>query len=81
MLHITHWYSVIENASSRKLKRLPFVALRNRFDGSKYAELITGENGVQRYAAWCSLLAIGSNGVPGERGYLRRSDGSCTHGR
>jgi hypothetical protein len=77
MLHITHWDAVIENAGSRKLKRLPFVALPNRFDGSKYAELITGENGVQRYAAWCSLLAIASNGTPGECGYLRRSDGTA----
>jgi hypothetical protein len=76
MLHIRDWYSVYENASSRKLKRLNQVFLPNRFDGSKYAELITGENGVARYAAWCTLLGIGSQGGPGQRGYIRRSDGS-----
>jgi hypothetical protein len=76
MLHIKDWDSIYENAGSRKLKRLNQVFLPNRFDGSKYAELITGENGVQRYAAWCTLLGIGSQGGIGERGYIRRSDGS-----
>jgi hypothetical protein len=76
MLHIKDWDSVYENAGSRKLKRLNQVFLPNRFDGSKYAELITGENGVARYAAWCTLLGIGSQGGPGQRGYIRRSDGS-----
>src|ERR1700733_10793811 len=76
LLHIKDWDSVYENAGSRKLKRLNQVFLPNRFDGSKYAELITGENGVERYAAWCTLLGIGSQGGPGQRGYIRRSDGS-----
>ncbi len=76
MLHIKDWDSIYENANSRKLKRLNSVLLPNRFDGSKYAELITGEHGVERYAAWCTLLGIGSSGGPGQRGYIRRSDGS-----
>jgi hypothetical protein len=76
MLRIKDWDTLYENANSRKLKRLNSVLLPNRFDGSKYAELITGENGVQRYAAWCTLLGIGSSGGPGQRGYVRRSDGS-----
>lgn len=76
MLHIKDWDSIYENAGSRKLKRLNQVLLPNRFDGSKYAELITGESGIQRYAAWCTLLGIGSHGGPGQRGYIRRSDGS-----
>ncbi len=76
-LKIRDWDAVYENAGSRKIKKLPWVALPNNFDGSKYAELITGENGVQRYAAWCTLLAIASSGGPGQRGFFRRSDGSA----
>jgi hypothetical protein len=56
--------------------RLPWEALPNRFDGSKSAELITSPNGVQRYAVWCTVLAIASWGPLAERGYLRRTDGS-----
>ena len=71
MLHITGWDKLYETAASRRYVRLNRVFLPNRFDGSKYAELITGENGVQRYAAWVTLLAIASkNGTSGQRGYL-----------
>jgi hypothetical protein len=76
MLHITGWDTLYENAASRRYSRLNHVFLPNRFDGSKYAELITGENGIQRYAARVALLAIASkNGPYGQRGYIARSDG------
>jgi hypothetical protein len=77
MLHITNWDELYESAPSRRYGRLTHVFLPNSFDGSKYAELITGENGPQRYAAWVTLLAVASrNGAYGQRGYLQRSNGA-----
>jgi len=76
MLQIKDWDALYENAASRRYTRLNNVFLPNRFDGSKYAELVTGENGVTRYAAWTAMLAIASHGSPGQRGQLKRSDGT-----
>jgi len=76
MLHITDWGVLYENASTRKYVRLNAVLVPNKFDGSKYAEIITGENGIQRHAAWVTILAVASrNGGSGTRGYVQRSDG------
>lgn len=79
MLRIKDWDQHFENAASRKLQKLYHVMLPARYDGSRYAELILSPHGVERYAAWCTLLGIaasGGLGGPGQRGYIRRSDGS-----
>lgn len=77
MLHITNWNAFYENASSKNFDRLQYVLIPNRFDGSKYTELIANKNGPERYAAWILLLITASRcGKFGQRGYLRRSDGT-----
>jgi hypothetical protein len=76
MLHIVGWNTHYENANSRKYKKLSSVMVPNHFDGSRYAELITGENGVARYAAWITLICTAARGTVEQRGYLLRSDGT-----
>lgn len=72
---ISNWDDIFENNRSREIKDLNWVAIPNRHDGSKFAELMSHKNGPQHFAAWILIVQVASR-VRDSRGILRRGDGS-----
>jgi hypothetical protein len=77
MLRIRDWATVFENASSRKLTKLHWVAMPVDMSGAKYAELVTHERGAEHFAAWCAIVEIAANQDP--RGSLPKAIGRNSH--
>lgn len=88
MIRIKNWEKLFENNRSREVKDLDYVALPNRHDGSKYAELMDHPEGPLHFAAWVLMVQIASRtrcGNPAPkcrnfapyRGCLVRGDGSA----
>jgi hypothetical protein len=65
---IKDWDTHFENSSSRKLKRLDWVAVPNKMDGTGYTALVDHPNGAAHLGAWCALIEISSRQT--ERGSI-----------
>lgn len=74
---IRNWTSIFENAESRKLKALKWVAMPNKMNTQGYTALMDHPNGAAHLGAWCAIVEICSAREPRElRGTLPESDGS-----
>ena len=60
MLRISDWDDIFENATSRKLKRLDWVAVPNKTDGQGYMELVDHPNGAAHLGAWYAIVEAAS---------------------
>ena len=59
-LRIRDWDRHFENASSRKLKRLEWVAIPNKMDGTGYTALVEHPDGAAHLGAWYAIVEIAS---------------------
>ena len=57
---IRDWDAHFENAASRKLKRLDWVAVPNKMDGSGYMALVNHPEGAAHLGAWYAAVEIAS---------------------
>lgn len=74
---IRNWDSLFENAESRKLKTLKWVAMPNRMNTQGYTALLDHPNGAAHFGAWCAIVEICSAREPRAlRGVLPESDGT-----
>ena len=64
MLRIRDWDKHFENAASRKLHRLDWVAVPNKMDGSGYTALVDHPNGAAHLGAWYAIVEIASRQKP-----------------
>ncbi|HXS94175.1 MAG TPA: hypothetical protein VN736_06180 [Candidatus Limnocylindrales bacterium] len=60
MLRIRDWDKHFENAASRKLKRLDWVAIPNKTCGEGYVALVDHENGAAHLGAWYAIVEAAS---------------------
>lgn len=76
-LRIRDWDVHFENAASRKLKRLDWVAIPNRMDGVGYTALVDHPHGAAHLGAWIAIVEIASRqGTKAEdRGIIPRGVG------
>ena len=74
-LRITDWDKHFENAGSRKLKRLEWVSIPNKMDGSGYTALVDHPNGAAHLGAWYAIVEIASRQEI--RGLLPSLTGTC----
>ena len=65
---IRDWSSHFENASSRKLKRLDWVAIPNKTDGEGYTALVDHPDAAAHLGAWYAIVEAASKQKP--RGLL-----------
>lgn len=57
---IKDWDEHFENASSRKLKKLDWVPIPNKMDGSGYTALVDHPHGAAHLGAWIAMVEIAS---------------------
>jgi hypothetical protein len=57
---IRDWNKHFENNRTRDLKRMEWIPVPNKMDGSGYRELVDHENGAAHLGAWYALLEISS---------------------
>ena len=77
VLKIRDWDRHFENAESRKLKALRWVAMPNHMQTQGYTSLVDHPDGAAHFGAWCAIVEICSAREPKERrGYLPESDGT-----
>ena len=69
-LQIRDWDRHFENCSSRKLKRLDWVAIPNKTDSEGYTALVEHPNAAAHLGAWYAIVAAASKSEP--RGTLPR---------
>ena len=72
---IRDWDRYFENASSRKLKRLDWVAIPNKTDGEGYTALVDHPDAAAHLGAWYAIVEAASKATP--RGSL---PGGFSHG-
>jgi len=72
-LKIKDWDKVFENSESRKLKKLSWVLLPNKWDGLSFSRLKKHKNFVCVFAGWILMLEIASK-MP-HRGLLITTNG------
>ena len=77
LLKIVNWNEHFENASSRKLKRLEWIAMPVKMSGAGYTELVTHEHGAEHFAAWIAIVEIAATQEP--RGSLPKAVGRNSH--
>ncbi len=76
-LKIRNWSKLFENAESRKLNSLKWVAMPNRMHGQGYTALVDHPNGAAHFGAWCAIVEIASaREKKEERGQLPEADGT-----
>ncbi len=84
ILRIRDWDHYFENASSRKLKRLEWVAIPNKTDGEGYTALVDHPNAAAHLGAWYAIVEAASKqaprgnlpgGIPHDIGGISRSLG------
>ena len=61
---IRDWDLHFENAGSRKLKRLDWVAIPNKMDGEGYTALVEHKNAAAHLGAWYAIVEIASKQSP-----------------
>jgi hypothetical protein len=83
-LRIAKWDKHFENASSRKLTRLNWVAIPNKTDGEGYTALVDHPNAAAHLGAWYAIVEAASkqdprgnlpSGIPQDVGGISRSLG------
>jgi hypothetical protein len=74
---IRDWEEHFENAGSRKLIRLDWVAIPNRMDGSGYCALVDHPNGAAHLGAWVAIIEIASRQKKPRDGTLPDVGGIC----
>jgi len=57
---IAQWNEIYENNRTRELKRLEWVLVPNKMDGSGYCELVDHPNGAAHFGAWVAMVEIAS---------------------
>lgn len=57
---IRDWNEHFENNRSREIKRMDWVPMPNKMDGSGYAELLDHPNGAAHFGAWVAIVEIAS---------------------
>jgi len=67
-LRIKDWDRHFENAASRKLKRLDWVAIPTKTDGEGYTALVDHPNAAAFFGAWIAIVEAAAKQTP--RGYL-----------
>ena len=67
---IRDWNVIFENNRTRELKRMEWVPVPNKMDGSGYRELIDHENGAAHLGAWYAILEISSRQAKELRGTI-----------
>jgi hypothetical protein len=70
ILRIRNWSEIYENNRTKELRRMEWVPMPNRMDGSGYTELLDHEDGAAHFGAWVALVEIASRCEP--RGTLVR---------
>jgi hypothetical protein len=70
ILRIRNWKEIYENNRTKELRRMEWVPMPNRMDGSGYTELLDHEDGAAHFGAWVALVEIASRCEP--RGTLVR---------
>lgn len=70
---IKNWDKFFENSESRKLKKLSWVLLPNKWDGLSFSRLRKHKNCIVAFAGWVLMLEIASK-MP-RRGLLVTADG------
>ena len=76
-LRIRDWNDIFENAESRKLKSLRWVAMPNKTNSQGYTALVEHPRGALHYGAWCAIVLVCSLREPREkRGTLPEADGT-----
>lgn len=76
LYRVRDWGLHFENAQSRKVRKLNWVAVPNKHDGKSYRRLIQMQNGAALYGCWILLLEVASK-CP-QRGVLADGDGPLT---
>lgn len=76
---IRDWQRYFENAQSRKLKRLDWVAIPNKTDGEGYTALVDHPNGAAHLGAWYAIVEAASKQTP--RGNLPAGIGHDSGGK
>lgn len=61
---IRDWIQHFENNRTRELKRMDWVPIPNRMDGSGYTELLDHPNGAAHLGAWLAIVEIASRRHP-----------------
>lgn len=64
ILRIRDWDFHFENSSSRKLKRLDWVAIPNKTDGEGYTALVDHPNAAAHLGAWYAIVEAASKQAP-----------------
>jgi len=64
LYRIRDWDKHFENASSRKLKRLDWVAIPNKTDGEGYCALVDHPNAAAHLGAWYAIVEAASKQTP-----------------
>lgn len=70
---VKDWDTLFEIASSRKLKKLGWVAIPNVHDSMAYCRIMERKDGPEIFAAWILIIQLASR--CSERGVLASSDG------
>lgn len=71
---IRNWEEVYENAESRKVKKLSWVAIPNKHDGNGYARLRARPDAIPAFSGFILMVQIASKCQ--KRGVLADSDGN-----
>lgn len=69
-IQIRNWSKHFENAASKKLKRLDWLALPIKMDGDGYAFLVDHPEGAAHFGAWIAILQIAAKQPQEKRGYI-----------
>jgi hypothetical protein len=84
ILRIRNWEKIFENAASKKLVRLAWVAVPNKTDGEGYTALVDHPNAAAHLGAWYAIVEAASKqeprgnlpgGIPQDIGGICRSLG------
>lgn len=71
MIKIVGWNTIYETHETRKLKRLSWVPIQNKHDGSGYRRIAAHERNCEIFTAWILMLELASKNK--ERGILPQS--------
>ena len=76
MIKVKNFSKLFENSESKKYKKLSWVPIPNKHDGSGYRRIVAMKNGCEIYTAWILILQVASK-MP-VRGELSDEDGELT---
>jgi hypothetical protein len=77
LYRIKNWAQFFENNRTKELKRMAWVPMPNKMDGTGYTWLVDHANGAAHFGAWCAIVEIASRCEP--RGTLSREGAMSPH--